>query len=88
MLLVVCQLSRDVIGGLLLVKLSVLQSFSRSLFCLISSISRLYVAGNCWLLFSGVCSELANQLSSKKLIIVCRIRHTCRRVPVNLMFRL
>ena len=46
-----------------LVKLSVLQSFSRSYFCLISSISRLYGAGNCWLRFSGVCSKLVNQLS-------------------------
>ena len=36
--------------------LSVLQSFSGSYFCLISSISRLYGAGNCWLRFSGVCS--------------------------------
>ena len=47
---------------LLLVKLSVLQSFSRSYFCLISSISRLYGAGNCWLRFSGVCSKLVKQL--------------------------
>ena len=44
---------------LLLVKLSVLQPFSRSYFCLISSISRLYGAGNCWLRFSGC---LLNQL--------------------------
>ena len=42
---------------LFLVKLSVLQSFSGSYFCLISSISRLYGAGNCWLRFSGVCSH-------------------------------
>ena len=63
MLLVVCQLSRDVIGyedslcnwclliRLLLVKLSVVQSFSCSQFCLISLISRLYGAANCWLRF-------------------------------------
>ena len=48
---------------LLLVKLSVLQSFCRSQFCLISSISRFYGAGNCWLRFSGVCSKLVNELS-------------------------
>ena len=48
---------------LLLVKLSVLQSFSLSKFCLISSISRLHGASNCWLRFSGVCSKLVNQLS-------------------------
>ena len=48
---------------LLLVKLSVLQSFSLSWFCLISSISRLYGTGNCWLRFSGICSKLVNQLS-------------------------
>ena len=68
MLLVVCQLSRDVIGymktrnvigafrsvycesqlnsRLLLVKLPVVQSFSRGYFCLIPSISRLYGAGD------------------------------------------
>ena len=46
-------------GRLLLVKLS----FSRSYFCLISSISRLYGAGNCWLRFSGVSSKLVNQRS-------------------------
>ena len=46
-----------------LVKLSVLQSFSRSKFFLISSISPLYGADNCWLRFSGVCSKLINQLS-------------------------
>ena len=50
-------------GRLLLVKLSILQSFSRSQFCLISSISVLYGVGNYWLRFSGVCSKLANQLS-------------------------
>ena len=44
---------------LLLVKLS----FSRSQFCLISSIGRLYGTGNCWLRFSGVCSKLVNYLS-------------------------
>ena len=43
---------------LFLVKLSVLQSFSRSQFCLISSISRLYGPGNYWLQFSGVCCKL------------------------------
>ena len=49
---------------LLLVKLSFLQSFSGSCLCLISSISRLYDAGNCWLRFNGVCSKLVNQLST------------------------
>ena len=67
MLLVVCQLGRDVIGykdakyhwcvsirllsqlnsRLLLVKLLVVQSFLRSLFCLSPSISRLNGVGNC-----------------------------------------
>ena len=79
MLLVECQLSRNVIGyedslcnrcvliRLLsqsnshpfLVKLSVVQSFSHSLFCLILPISCLYGAGNCWLQFSGICSKLS-----------------------------
>ena len=82
MSLVVCQLSRDVIGyedvkchwcvsirvssqfnnRLLLVKLWILQSFSRAQFCLSPSLSRLYGAGNCWLRFIGVWSKLVNQL--------------------------
>ena len=58
------QLRRDVIGHLSVKTwVSVLQSFSRSYLCLISSISRLYGAGNCWLRFSGVCSKFVNQLS-------------------------
>ena len=59
--------SRNVIdvfrSVLLLVKLSVVKSFSRRKFCLIPSISRLYGAGNCRLRFSGVCSKVVNQLS-------------------------
>ena len=45
----------------MLVKLSVVTSFSPGQFCLSPSISCLYGAGNCWLWFSGICSKLVNQ---------------------------
>ena len=96
MLLVLCQLSRDVIGyedlisnwcvsilllsqldsRLLLVKLSVLESFSRSYGNLTSSISRLYGSGNGWLRFNSVCSKLVNQLS--KVLVCCLWKYFLR----------
>ena len=59
---------------LLLVKLS----FSHSYFCLISSISRLYGAGNCWLRFSGVCSNQGGGVVVKTML--------CARVQIRWVF--
>ena len=44
-----------------------------------------YVSGNCWLRFNGVCSKLVKWTWSEPSIVVCRIRNTCRRVPVELI---
>ena len=51
-------------------------------FCFISSISCLYSAGTTieWCFFQ------VKTILNESLIVVCRIRNTCRRVPFDLMF--
>ena len=58
----------------------------QSIFCLIYS--HLYVAGNCWHHFSGVCSKLVDQVSSQSLVVVSTVDNAFSRVPVNPMISL